>query len=120
MNGEWTVGDLFEEIAERVASARTRALMGERHEALMLLQRARIDYLRFRDVLRAYPGGLALEQSMQTAQESLCAERESDRERQHADAGRGCQDAESPAASLVANAAPARLTRAAGQRRTAK
>ena len=75
MNKEWTVGELFEEIAERVATARTRALMGERHEALALLQRARMDYLRFREVLHGYPGGLALEQSMEVAQAALCAER---------------------------------------------
>ena len=69
------MGELFEEIAEQVANARTRALMGERHEALALLQRARMDYLRFREVLHGYPGSLALEQSMDVAQAALCAER---------------------------------------------
>jgi len=72
---DWTVGDIFEEIAERVATARTRALMGERQEALTLLQCARIDFLRFREVLRAYPGSLALEHSLEAAQAALCEER---------------------------------------------
>jgi hypothetical protein len=80
MTKEWTVGDIFEELAERVATARTRALMGERQEALALLQRAQMDYLRFREVLKSYPGNLALQRSLEAAQATLCEERAQDRE----------------------------------------
>jgi len=69
------MGDIFEDLAERVATARTRALMGERKEALAILQRAKMDYQRFREVLETYPGGLALHQSLESAQETLRAER---------------------------------------------
>jgi hypothetical protein len=95
---DWTVGDIFEEIAERVAAARTRALMGERQEALTLLQCARIDFLRFREVLRAYPGSLALEHSLETAQAALCEER--------------CRDYE-PQADLPAESRPGDSSKAA-------
>ena len=74
------MGEIFEELADRVAAARTRALMGERQEALALLQRARIDFLRFREVLRGYPGSLALEYSIDVAQAALCEERARARE----------------------------------------
>lgn len=74
------MGDIFEDIADRIASARTRALMGERQEALALLQCARIDFLRFREVLRAYPGCLALEHSIESATRTLCEERCRERE----------------------------------------
>ena len=74
------MGDIFEDIAERVATARTRALMGERKEALALLQRARMDYLRFREVLHQYPGSLALAHSIEVAQSALSDERSHERE----------------------------------------
>ena len=74
------MGDIFEEIAERIASARTRALMGERQQALTLLQCGRLDYFQFRDVLRGYPGSLALEHALQTTTAALCEERSRDRE----------------------------------------
>lgn len=74
------MGDIFEEIAERVALARTRALMGERQEALTLFQCARLDYLRFREVLRGYPGSLALEHAIETTTIALCEERTQERE----------------------------------------
>ena len=78
MTEEWTVGDIFEDLAERVASARTHALMGERQEALALLQRVCLDFMRFREVLREYPGARSLEQSIETAQHTLCGERAED------------------------------------------
>lgn len=80
------MGEIFEDIAERVATARTRALMGERQEALALLQRARIDYFQFREVLQSYPGSLALEKSMEAAQQSLCGERAGERDDDSEDA----------------------------------
>ena len=86
MNEERTVGDIFEDIAERVATARTRALMGERQEALTQLQRARMDYLRFREVLESYPGSLALQRSLEAAQAALCEERAQEREQAQAPA----------------------------------
>src|SRR5689334_4858676 len=82
MKREWTMGELFEDIAERVATARTRALMGERKEALALLQKAKMDYMRFQEVLRDYPGSLALQRSIETAQTALCEERARERETQ--------------------------------------
>ena len=75
MKEEISVGDIFEDIAERVAMARTRALMGERKEALAMLQKARMDFHRFREVLHGYPGSLALENSIASAQATLREER---------------------------------------------
>src|SRR5437868_14824408 len=61
MEGEPTLGDIYEEIAERMAQARTKALMGEREEALGLFHGASLDFTRFREVLKDYPGYHALE-----------------------------------------------------------
>ena len=57
---ESTLGDVYDDIQDRLATARTKALMGEREEALGILQGASLDYTRFRDVLRDYPGQHAL------------------------------------------------------------
>lgn len=77
------MGDIFEDIAERVATARTRALMGERREALAILQRARMDYMRFQEVLHDYPGSLALARSLEAARAALDAERSRETAKQH-------------------------------------
>ena len=74
MEGEPMLGDIYEEIADRLAEARTRALMGERQEALGLLQAARLEYTRFRDVLKDYPGHRALEYAFDVTLGQLCAE----------------------------------------------
>ncbi len=60
MEEELTLGDVYDDIQDRLATARTKALMGEREEALGILQGASLDYTRFRDVLRDYPGQHAL------------------------------------------------------------
>lgn len=71
---EMTLGDIFEQIAERLAEARTRALMGERQVALGLLHAAALEYQRFREVLTDYPGYHALEYSFDVTMRQLCAE----------------------------------------------
>ncbi len=74
MEGEPMLGDIYEEIADRLAEARTRALMGERQEALGLMQAARLEYTRFREVLKDYPGHHALEYAFEITLGQLCAE----------------------------------------------
>lgn len=71
---EVMLGDVYEEIAERLAQSRTKALMGEREEALGLLQSAILELKRFRDLLSGYPGFLALEHSMHMTLGALCAQ----------------------------------------------
>jgi hypothetical protein len=74
MEGETTLGDIYEDIAERLATARTRALMGERQEALGVFRGASLDYLRFRDVLVSYPGFQALDHAFNVTLTVLSAE----------------------------------------------
>ena len=74
MEGEFTLGDIYEEIAERLALARTKALMGERQEALGLFQGASLDYTRFREVLAGYPGARALEHAFDVTMAARNAE----------------------------------------------
>ncbi len=52
---ELTAGDVYDQLCEQVAAARTRALMGERAEALRLFQTASLEYERFRDALQGLP-----------------------------------------------------------------
>ncbi len=74
MEIEQTIGDIYEEIAEQLAQARTKALMGERQEAQGLFQKASLDYQRFRDALATYPGAHALEHSLGATLQVLCGE----------------------------------------------
>ena len=74
MECELTIGDIYDEIAERLALARTKALMGERQEAIGIFQGASLDFTRFRDVLRGCPGYHALEHAFTVTMEALCAE----------------------------------------------
>ena len=76
MESELTLGDIFEEISERMAQARTKALMGEREEALGLFQSASLDYTRFHEVLKDYPGFHALEHAFLVTLGALCGEQE--------------------------------------------
>ncbi len=71
MQTEFTLSDIYEEIAEQLATARTKALMGEHCEALGVLQAASLEYTRFRDVLSAYPGFHALEHSLNATLSAL-------------------------------------------------
>lgn len=60
-----TLGDIFETIADQLATARTKALMGEREEALGHYRAASEEYTRFRDALAGYPGMLALQHAFE-------------------------------------------------------
>ncbi len=74
MNDEMTLGDIFDDIAERLAQARTRALMGERQDALGLMRAAALEYQRFREALQDYPGHHALAYAFDVTMDQLCAE----------------------------------------------
>jgi hypothetical protein len=76
MESEPTLGDIYEEIAERMALARTKALMGEREEALGLFHGASLEYTRFREVLKDYPGYHALEHAFLVTLGALGSEQE--------------------------------------------
>jgi hypothetical protein len=73
---EMSLGDVYDGIADRLAEARTRALMGERQEALGLMQAASLEYTRFREVLKDYPGHHALEYAFTVTIGQLCSEQE--------------------------------------------
>ena len=74
MDYEITLGELYDEIADKLAQARTRALMGEREEALGIFRGASLEFTRFQDVLRDYPGFHALDYAFQATMTALCAE----------------------------------------------
>lgn len=76
MECELTLGDIYEEIAERLALARTKALMGEREEALGQFQGASLDFKRFREALEGYPGFHALEHAFCVTLSALSTEQE--------------------------------------------
>ena len=75
MESELTLGDIYEDIAERLAMARTKALMGERQEALGVFRGASLDYRRFHEVLQGFPGYHALEHAFQVTLTTLASER---------------------------------------------
>ena len=74
MDYEITLGELYDEIADKLAQARTRALMGEREEALGIFRGASLEFTRFQDVLRDYPGFHALDHAFQVTLTALCDE----------------------------------------------
>lgn len=90
MESELTLGDLYEEISDRLAAARTKALMGERQEAMGLFRGASLDFTRFREVLHDYPGFYALEHAFTITLQHLGAEEEltSNAQREHSGMGR--------------------------------
>jgi hypothetical protein len=71
MESELTLGDIYDDISERLAMARTKALMGERQEALGVFRGASLDYTRFRDVLTGYPGFHALDHAFNVTMAAL-------------------------------------------------
>jgi hypothetical protein len=75
VESELTLGDIYEAIAERLALARTKALMGERLEALGIFQGASLDFTRFHEVLSDYPGFHALEHAFNVTMAALCEDR---------------------------------------------
>ncbi len=76
MQEELTLGEIYDAIAEKLAEARTMAIMGERQQALGVLHGAALEMTRFRDVLRDVPGYLALDHAFETTMRSLCAEQD--------------------------------------------
>src|SRR5690348_15651823 len=74
MEGELTLGDIYDDISERLALARTKALMGERQEALGVFRGASLDYRRFREVLTDFPGFHALEHAFNVTLTALDSE----------------------------------------------
>ena len=76
MHTETTLSDIYEEIADKLALARTKALMGEPCEALGIFQAASLEYTRFRDVLSAFPGFYALEHAFGITMTALQAEQQ--------------------------------------------
>ncbi len=77
MEGEQTLGEIYDELQDKLSLARTHALMGERETALGLLRGASLEFARFRNVLTAFPGYYALEHAFTTTRCSL--ENEADR-----------------------------------------
>ena len=76
MQTESTLSDIYEAIADQLALARTKALMGEPCEALGIFQAASLEYTRFRDVLSAYPGYHALEHAFTVTMTALREEQQ--------------------------------------------
>lgn len=83
MQTELTLSELYEGIADQLATARTKALMGERREALGILRAATLEYTRFRDVLSAYPGFHAMEHAFSSTLQALCEDDEREAAREH-------------------------------------
>ena len=76
MEGEATLGEIYDGIADKLAEARTRALLGERQQALGILHGAALEMTRFRDVLRGVPGYLALNYAFEATMRALCDEQD--------------------------------------------
>lgn len=76
MHTDPTLTDIYDEIADKLALARTKALMGERCEALGILQAAHLEYTRFRDVLQDFPGFRALEHAYHITTTALRTEQQ--------------------------------------------
>jgi hypothetical protein len=76
---ELTVGAVYDSLQERLALARTRALMGERAPALDLLRQARADYETYKDALQGFPL-YALEHAFTVTMQTLCADKRIERE----------------------------------------
>ena len=74
METEMMLGDVYDDISDRLAMARTKALMGERKEALGIFQGASLDFRRFREALAGYPGYHALEYAFHATLNALCDE----------------------------------------------
>ena len=71
---ELTAGDIYDALQERLALARTRALMGERALALDALHEARAEYETYRDALQGFPLH-SLEHAFTQTMQALCAEK---------------------------------------------
>ena len=60
MNTEFTLGEVYERIADQLALARAKDMMGQHEEALHLMQSATLDYKKYEAVLAGYCGINAL------------------------------------------------------------
>lgn len=74
MEGEQTLGDVFDNLFERLADVRTRAIMGERAAALEIMIPAHRDFQEFREILSGLPGYYALEYDYNATLAALCGE----------------------------------------------
>lgn len=66
-----TLSDIYEQIADLLATARTKQLTGEEQDALGLFQEASLLFTRFRDVLSTYGGFAALEHALAVTMTAL-------------------------------------------------
>lgn len=71
---ELTAGAVYDALHERLALARTRALMGERVLAHDLLRQAHADYEMYKDALQGFPLH-ALVHAFTVTMQTLCAEK---------------------------------------------
>jgi len=62
---------LFDSLTDRLATARTLALMGDHDEARSLLASARADFEEWREVLAGYAGVEAMEHSLRVTEEAM-------------------------------------------------
>ena len=69
-----TRDEILEDLQERLAEARTRALMGEREVALGVLRGAVLEMTRFRDLLQGESGYHALEHALDVTLDAMNAE----------------------------------------------
>lgn len=66
-----TPDDIFDDLADRLATARMRYLTGDPDEARRMLQQVRGDYLRHRAALRGVAGVLALRDGIEGAGKAM-------------------------------------------------
>ena len=69
---ELTAGDVFDSLYERVAQAKTRALMGETEQAYKLFQDVAREYAQYADIFAGLPGHLSLQHDMEATRQMLC------------------------------------------------
>ena len=60
MEQEFTTFEIYESLQERLATARSMALMGDQQNALCVFREARETFIEFKETLACVPGFLAL------------------------------------------------------------
>ena len=68
---QFSVGSIYESISDALATARTKARIGDMEEANSILHSAQMDFNRFRNVLEVYPGFNALEYALSITHDTL-------------------------------------------------
>lgn len=71
MNEDFTVGDIYEGVSERLAEARACAAMGNRAEAQAAFKGAVAEYDRHKKILIGYPGWFALQLAVVQTQRAI-------------------------------------------------